>query len=96
MKYIRTTRGKTPVIYSREEKFKIGDFKILKKSGKDKVVLVGAGVTLHECLKAHEVLKGKKVESAVVDLYCVKPFDSKKFIKLVSFDIVFMSPDSFS
>lgn len=80
LKYIRTTRGKTPVLYEDKEDFKIGDFKVLRQSAKDKIVLVGSGITLHECLAAHEKLKDKKIESAVVDLYCVKPFDSKKFI----------------
>ncbi|MBU1103460.1 MAG: transketolase [Nanoarchaeota archaeon] len=83
MKYIRTTRGKTPVIYQSGEEFKLGDFKVLRQSKMDKVVLVGAGITLHEALEAHEILNKKKINSAVVDLYCVKPFDSKKFIKFV-------------
>ena len=83
LKYIRTTRGKTPVIYSAKEEFKLGDYKILKQSGKDKVVLAGAGITLHECLKAQEILSGGGIESAVVDLYCVKPFDGKKFASFV-------------
>jgi len=83
LKYIRTTRGKTPVIYSSKDEFKIGEFKILKQGKKDKVVLVGAGITLHECLLAHENLKKKRIESAIVDLYCVKPFEAKKFIEFV-------------
>ncbi|MFH1802131.1 MAG: transketolase [archaeon] len=83
LKYIRTTRGKTPIVYSPKDEFKIGEFGVLKKSKKDKVVLVGAGITLHECLIANEKLSKKKVDSAVVDLYCVKPFDSKKFIGFV-------------
>jgi len=83
IKYIRTTRSKTPVIYNNDEKFKLGDFKILKKSQQDKAVIVGAGITLHEALKAYKVLKNKGVNTSVVDLYCVKPFDSKKFIKFV-------------
>ncbi|MBU0907069.1 MAG: transketolase [Nanoarchaeota archaeon] len=83
LKYIRTTRGKTPGIYSQKEEFKIGGFKVLRQSVKDRAVLVGAGITLHECLKAYESLKKKKIDSAVVDLYCVKPFDSASFIKLV-------------
>ena len=83
IKYIRTTRGETLVIYSPKEEFKLSDFKVLRKSSKDKVVLVGAGITLHECLLANEKLSKKKVGSAVIDLYCVKPFDSKKFIKFV-------------
>ncbi|MFH1290503.1 MAG: transketolase [Nanoarchaeota archaeon] len=80
LKYIRTTREKTPVIYSTKDEFKLGDFKVLKQSKKDRVVLVGAGITVHEALEAHERLKKKRINSAVVDLYCVKPFDSKKFI----------------
>lgn len=83
MKYIRATRGKTPVIYSNDEKFPVGDFKIVRETKNDKVILAGAGVTLHECLKAHAILKEHKISNAVVDLYCVKPFNSKKFIELV-------------
>ncbi len=83
IKYLRTTRNKTPVIYSEKDKFELGDFKILKESKKDKVVLVGAGVTLHECLKASELLGKNKIKTAVVDLYCVKPFNSKKFANFV-------------
>ncbi|MBU2612763.1 MAG: transketolase [Nanoarchaeota archaeon] len=83
IKYIRTTRPKTPVIYKNSEVFRVGDFKVLKESKKDEFVLAGSGVTLHESLKAHEklVLEGKPV--AVIDLYSIKPFESKKFIKFV-------------
>lgn len=77
IKYIRTTRMKTPVIYSPREDFKIGEFKVLKSSKKDKVVLVGGGITLHECLKA----ASERDDLAVVDLYCIKPFNHKKFFE---------------
>jgi len=30
-----------------------------------------------------ELLNKKKINSAVVDLYCIKPFDTKKFIDFV-------------
>jgi transketolase len=59
----------------------LGDFKVLRESRKDQAVLVGAGVTVHECLKAHEILLGEGIESAVIDLYCIKPFDAKRFIE---------------
>jgi len=75
VKYIRTTRGKTPVVYKNTESFRVGGFKVLKQGKKDRVVLAGAGVTLHECLKASESLKN----CAVVDLYCLKPFDGRRF-----------------
>ncbi len=81
--YIRTTRPKTQVIYNNNEQFFLGDFKILKQSNKDKAVLVGAGITLHECLKAYEILKNKGKTTAVIDLYCIKPFNSKKFVNFV-------------
>jgi len=45
-------------------------------NGKD-IVLVGAGIRLHECLKASVRLNG----CSVVDLYCVKPFNKNKFIE---------------
>ena len=66
-------------MYKKNEEFKLGDFKVLKQSRKDKVVLVGSGITVHECLKAYEELNNV----AVVDLYCVKPFNYKKFENFV-------------
>ena len=84
LKYIRTTRSKTPVLYKNNENFKIRDFKILKQSKSDKAVVIGAGITVHEALKAYEGLKKKKINIAVVDLYCIKPLDTRKlgnFIK---------------
>ncbi len=84
IKYIRTTRPKTQILYDNNEDFKVGDFKILKQSKKDKAVLVGAGITTHEALKAHKTLKEQKINTAVIDLYCIKPLNHKKlenFIK---------------
>jgi len=84
IKYIRTTRPKTPILYKNTETFKLGDFKILKQSKRDKAVIVGAGITTHEALKAHSVLQKQKTNVAVIDLYCIKPLNSRKlgnFIK---------------
>jgi len=83
LKYIRTTREKTDVIYKNNEKFELGDFKIFKESKKDKLVLVGSGITLHESIKAYEELKKQNTNVSVVDLYCIKPFNSKKFENFV-------------
>ena len=83
IKYIRTTRNNTPVIYDNKEDFKIGDFKILRQTLKDKAVIAGAGITLHESLKAYEELNKKGINTAVIDLYCIKPFNKKKFIKFI-------------
>jgi transketolase len=75
--YMRTTRGAYPTIYGPNETFKVGGAKVLRQSAKDKVTLIGAGVTLHACLAAAETLGAKKVQARVIDLYSVKPVDVK-------------------
>jgi transketolase len=73
--YIRTTRPKTPVIYDGDEDFPIGGSKVLRSSDRDRLTLVGAGITLHEALAAHEELKAKGIVTRVIDSYSVKPLD---------------------
>ncbi len=74
--YIRTSRPKTPVIYPNEESFPVPGFKVPRQSANDRVTVIGAGVTLHEALKAHEQLKSRGTSIRVIDLYCVKPIDA--------------------
>ena len=75
--YMRTTRGAYPTIYSPNESFRVGGAKVVRQSAKDKVTLIGAGVTLHACLAAADSLEHKKIAVRVVDLYSVKPVDVK-------------------
>lgn len=83
IKYLRTTRPKTKVIYENNEEFEVGGFKVLKQSNKDKAVLIGSGITLHESLKAQEELKKHKIDCAVLDLYCIKPINSRKLEQFI-------------
>jgi len=73
--FIRTTREKTPVLYAATDLFPIGGSKVVKKSGKDQVAVVAAGITLHESLKAHEQLKTAGINVRIIDAYSVKPID---------------------
>jgi len=76
--YLRTTREKTPVIYNNKERFPAGKFKVLRKSKKDKVLVIAAGETVHEALKAQDLLKKRKKgrrNIRIIDLYSVKPLD---------------------
>jgi transketolase len=75
IQYLRTTRQKTPVIYGPNETFSIGGSKVLRRSDRDRVGIVAAGVTVHEALRAHEELRGRGVAARVIDLYSVKPVD---------------------
>ena len=73
--YIRTSRPKTPILYSADEDFKIGGSKVLKSSPQDRATIVAAGVTLHESLKAYQELHDDGIPVRVIDLYSIKPLD---------------------
>ena len=75
--YIRTSRPKMPILYAKDEAFPIPGFKVLRASAHDTATVVGAGVTLHEALKAADQLASAGIAIRVVDLYCVKPLDGK-------------------
>ncbi len=74
--YLRTTRGSYPGLYPAGERFVIGGSKVLRSSDHDQVTLVGAGVTLHECLHAAELLAQDGITARVIDCYSVKPIDA--------------------
>jgi transketolase len=74
--FLRTTRGKTPVIYGPDERFEIGGSRVVRSSPEDRLTIVGAGITLHEALKAADLLAEEGVAARVIDLYSVKPIDA--------------------
>lgn len=73
--FIRTTREKTPVLYNSSETFPIGGSKTLRQSSMDTATLVAAGITVHESLKAYDMLQKKGIAVRVIDAYSVKPID---------------------
>jgi len=73
--YIRTTRPKVKVIYAPTEEFPVGGSKVVRRSDKDRVTIVGAGVTLYEALEAHARLAKDGIAARVIDCYSVKPID---------------------
>ena len=79
--FLRTSRPKTPVIYGNDEKFPIGGAKVPRQNAGDKVTVVAAGVTLHEALKAAEMLKAEGVGITVIDAYSIKPLGRDVILK---------------
>jgi len=73
--YLRTTREKTPVIYPADRPFTIGGSVVLGRSAGDRAAIVAAGITVHEALKAQQVLIGEGIPVRIVDAYSVKPVD---------------------
>lgn len=79
--FIRTGRPACPVIYGNEEPFEIGKGKVVRESANDSVLLIGAGVTLYECLAAADTLAAEGIHACVLDPFTIKPLDKELIIK---------------
>ena len=73
--YMRTTREATPPLYEPKEAFPIGGSKVLRSSDSDVATIIGAGITVHESLKAAAELAEEGTSVRVIDAYSVKPID---------------------
>jgi transketolase len=73
--YLRVTRAALPVLYDPAEQFEVGGSRVLRASDRDDVTIAAAGITVHEALRAVEVLDGEGTRARVVDLYSIKPLD---------------------
>src|SRR5438067_2191267 len=82
--YLRTTRGAYPVLYAAGDDFRVGGSREVRSSADDQVTLIGAGVTLHECLAAADELAADGVTARVIDLYSVKPVDTGTLLRAVA------------
>jgi transketolase len=78
--YIRTSRPKTPVIYTPSDTFTVGGSKTLRESPRDVCTVVAAGVTLFEALKAHDLLAAEGIAIRVIDAYSIQPIDKAGLI----------------
>ncbi|CAH2054995.1 unnamed protein product, partial [Iphiclides podalirius] len=74
--YIRTSRPATALLYPNGETFKVGQAKIVRESAADRILLIGAGVTLHEAVSAADQLQKEGVGARILDPFTVKPLDS--------------------
>ncbi len=75
--FMRTTREKTPILYEPGEDFHIGGSRVVRQTDDDAVTLIGAGITLHEAIKAAEQLAKEGIAARVIDLYSLKPIDAE-------------------
>ena len=56
------------MVYPNDEVFTIGKAKVVRKSDSDQVLVVAAGVTLHEAIKAADTLAEKVKQSKLPTL----------------------------
>lgn len=74
--YLRATRAALPVIYKSTTRFVVGGSAVLRKSKKDVATIIAAGITVHEALKAADILAKRNITIRIIDLYSIKPIDT--------------------
>jgi transketolase len=79
--YLRAGRPASPILYGPDEPFAIGKCKVLRRSGSDRALVVAAGVTVPEALRAHEALQQQGISIRVIDLFSVQPVDKEELIR---------------
>ncbi|MAV82022.1 MAG: transketolase [Pelagibacteraceae bacterium] len=79
--YIRY--GKKPLLnlYSKEQNFKIGKANILKK-GSD-LVFIATGETVQRAYLSSQLLEKEGIQSTVVSMHTLKPFDKETFLEAI-------------
>ncbi|KAL7307393.1 hypothetical protein TKK_0000578 [Trichogramma kaykai] len=79
--FIRTSRPATPVIYKNDEPLAIGKGKLVLKHDNDQALVIGAGITLHESIKAADIVAKMGINVRVIDPFTVKPIDKELIIE---------------
>lgn len=77
--YLRMSRDVFPDLYKADEKFEEGKGKVVRR-GTDATV-IACGLMVGNALKAAEILKKEGISLRVVDMFCIKPIDSKLIAK---------------
>lgn len=78
--YLRLGRPEVPVLYGADEEFAVGRCKVLRRSGDDRALVVGAGVTVYEALKAYDELAKEGIHVRIIDLFSVQPVDREALV----------------
>ena len=89
--YVRLIRPTAPVIYDDKFPFNIGEIKELKK-GKD-IALVSYGYTMHEAIKAVEVLESKGFSVGLYDFLTIKPIKDETVEELKDYRAIVVIED---
>ena len=77
--YIRLCRPKTPLVYNRNHRFKLGKAVTMRRGTNATVIAIGLMVT--EALKAAENLRREGIDCRVLNMPTLKPIDEAALIK---------------
>lgn len=81
--FIRTSRPATGMIYGNDQHFEVGKAQIVSQNGTlDQVLVIGAGITLHEALRAADILANNhQTHIRIMDPFTIKPIDQQAIVK---------------
>lgn len=81
--YIRIGRNAVEDIYEEKKyNFELNKANILRE-GKD-IAIIACGEMVKYALDAAEILHTKNIESTIVDMYCLKPFDKETLLSVIN------------
>ncbi len=78
--YVRLERGGEPGIFSKDEKFKIGKLKEIRK-GYD-IAVITIGTVINEAIKAADILREQNKNISVYSVYSLKPIDKEQILEI--------------
>lgn len=79
--FTRVSRPATEVIYDNDEPFEIGKAKIIKQSSEDVCLVIAAGITMDQALKAGTKLDALGVKIRIMDPFTIKPIDKEAILR---------------
>lgn len=79
--YLRFTRDAVPQIYGEQEKFEFGKAKAIRE-GKD-IAIIAIGDMVFQALQAADKLAEQGIEAKVVDMFTLKPLDTKCVLDII-------------
>ena len=79
--FTRVSRPATEIIYDNNEVFEIGKAKVLKQSPGDACLVIAAGITLDQALKAVPKLEALGIKVRLMDPFTIKPIDKEAILK---------------
>ena len=79
--YIRSTRAELPILYNeKNDECAIGGSTMFRQSDLDAVLVIACGITVHEALRAYDILEKEGTYIRVMDVYNIKPIDSNTIL----------------
>ncbi|WP_428936944.1 transketolase [Fontivita pretiosa] len=77
--YLRTLRADLKLLYSPDERFEVGGYKVLREGGAG--VFVASGYMVHECLDAARELSQNGQDFTVIDAYSL-PLNTQQILEM--------------